>query len=147
MKIMNEGNKLIYERDYILKNGAYYPLLEISLKDNESKIEVLADTGCNGGLVLLKTQISDLNLGEKISEDQYEVCVADGHILGADVYKSTLKINEEEEEITILVINNDKILRIEEPSESFIVMGREYLDNFNVIFQGVEKKIYIYYPI
>ena len=135
---------MFFEKKYMEKNGKFTPLIEVIIENNESPIEVLVDTGCDVGLAMLTSQIEDIDLGEKISDEKYKISVADGHILGADVYKRTIELNGEKREISIFVIDHDKIIGVEEKIESLIALGREFLDHFSVLFKGKEKKLVFY---
>ncbi len=138
-----------HQKDYGVHKGikGVCPLLEILVGATGKPIIAYADTGCTGGLALLKTQIKNLQLGEKISEDPYKISVADGHQVGADIYKSTVSLNGVQQEVVIWVINPDNFWdNTEENKEPVFLLGRDFLDHFDVMFKGKDKRIEFFHP-
>ena len=95
---------------------------------------------------MLRSQAESLNLGEKINDDPYRVTVADGHIVGADVYATTVKVNGVEKVVEVYVVDPDNICGYNENKEGPALLGRGFLDNFDVLFEGKEKKIALFHP-
>jgi predicted aspartyl protease len=128
------------------KNGRFDPFLEIIIGSNKKPIIALADTGCTGGLALLKSQIEGLDLGRKITDDSFKVTVADGHQLGGDIYLSTIELDGEKRDVTIMVIDPDNIKGYVDEKDASILLGREFLDFFDVVFKGKKRTIAFYNP-
>lgn len=121
------------------------PLLEVIIGASQERIVVYADTGCTVGLSLLKRQIGNLDLGKKINDDPYEVSVADGHVVEADLYETSLSIDGVQKDIIVYVVNPEKY-KDGELKESIALLGRGFLDNFDVMFKGKDKKIELFEP-
>lgn len=121
------------------------PFLEIKIGSNKKSVIALADTGCTVGLKINLNQTSDLDLGEKISDDPHKFLVADGHKVEAEIYKSLIHIDGEEREIEIWVVNPQKIVGYED-KDGIILLGRGLMDNFDVMFKGKDGKIALYKP-
>jgi len=143
--------KPFHEKDYIERdNGRYYPILNIKCFCKDSKgisitltgdcFSALADTGCDTGIALSKDMVQGIDLGEKKTDVPIEIGVADGHIIAADVYEVTIQINGEKRTAELSVIDTEKILRLES-GDLFPCIGRNFLDNFDVMFKGSEKKL------
>jgi predicted aspartyl protease len=137
------SKKPFYESGYKNCDGCFRPIMKILCHFERSDVpfEVMADTGCDSGFVLLKDQVKDLELGERKNDNPIEIGVADGHIVGADMYIITVEVGQEKREITLLVVDPTNIIRQEEIEESVPVIGREFLDCFDVLFQGEKKKL------
>lgn len=141
--------KPFLEKEYTKKNG-FYPILDIICWVKDSKgslhalangsLRALADTGCDPGVSLSKDQVEDIDLGEKKNDDPIEIFVADGHVVGADVYDATVEINGEKKETELLVVDPTKIIRFEIKG-LFPLLGRGFLNKFDVLFKGEERKL------
>ena len=107
---------------------------------------MLADTGCSVGLAILNNQIGEIELGQKIDDDPYEIAVADGHVIEAEIYKTDLDLNGVTKPVIIYVLNPNKFKNETEEKEAVAYLGRGFLDNFNVIFKGQEKKVVFFHP-
>ena len=134
--------KPFHEKEYTKANEHFYPILDIIcwFKDSKGSLPVLADTGCDYGVSLSKNQVKGIDLGEKKNDDPLEIFVADGHIIGADVYEATVEINGEKRKVELCVIDPTNIIRSEIKS-LFPLLGRGFLDKFDVLFKGEERKI------
>lgn len=137
------SKKPFYENDYKDCNGCFRPIMKIlcHFEGSDVPFEAMADTGCDGGFVLLKDQIKDLKLSEKINDSPIEIGVADGHIVGVDAYIVAIEVNGEKRETTLFVVDPTNIIRQEKIEESIPVVGREFLDCFDVLFQGENRKL------
>lgn len=136
-----------HEKKYCSHKGikGVCPLLEIVIGSNKESVTAYADTGCTAGLSMLESQIQKLDLGEKISDDPYKVTVADGHVVEADIYKSTISLNGVQKEVEIWVVNPNRIVDHKD-KESIILLGRGFMDYFDVMFKGKEGKIALFHP-
>lgn len=134
--------KPFHEREYTKEGERFYPILDIicGVKDSRKSLRVLADTGCDAGISLLKDHVEGIDLGEKKNDFPLEIFVADGHVIGADWYDATVEINGEKKEIELYVIDPTEIIRSEIPS-LFPLLGRGFLDKFDVTFKGEQRKI------
>ena len=80
-----------------------------------------------------------MDLGEKISDDAYAVTVADGHEVGADIYKSTIEINGVKKEVEVCVVDPNNIKGRANIEDTCILLGRGFLDHFDVEFKGIKN--------
>ena len=117
--------------------------LECRIADNNYLFEALADTGCDTGFVLLKGQTKGMELGENRSDTPIRVCLADGHIVNAEVYIVTIKIGGKERIVELLVVD-PRVIGEETVEEFCPLIGRQFLDNFDVLFHGREKKLSLF---
>ena len=141
---MAEEGVPFYEQEYQQENSHFYPVIEISMgKTKKERIKVLVDTGCSAGIALFKEHIKKFNLdiGEKINDEPVPIGVADGHIIGADVYRAIVEINGEERTVEVVVIDPNILLGTEVHEEEIPLLGRDFLDNFDVLFKGKQKKV------
>lgn len=137
------SKKSFYEDDYKDCDGCFRPYMKIICHFAKSHIpfEVMADTGCDSGFVLLKGQVKDLELGEKTNDTPIEMGVGDGHVVGADSYIVEVEVGNERREIELLVVDPSNIIKEEKIEESIPVVGRELLNCFDVSFLGEKKRI------
>jgi len=78
-------------------------------------------------------------------EEPVQVLVADGHTINADLFKTTVKIDGMEREIEVVVIDPEEFFEIEEGEKNVEpLLGRGFLDEFEVLFKGPKKKIVFY---
>jgi predicted aspartyl protease len=138
------GSKPFHEEDYRKENSSLCPILDVLIGKTKKKVSAYVDTGCTSGISLFKEQIKDLNIGEKINEDPIPVLMADGHLIGADVYKSTAKIGKVKKDILIVAVDPEKILGSAPIEKMTPLLGRNFLDNFDVLFKGKDKKIALF---
>lgn len=140
---MIENENPFYERNYQQENLSFYPIIEVLVGKTKKKVKVLVDTGCSAGIALFKEYVRKFNLdiGQKINDEPIRVGVADGHIVGADVYKATVEVNGEERTVLVIVIDPSNILDIQTYEEELPLLGRDFIDNFDVLFKGKQKKI------
>ena len=112
---------------------------------NQGPIDAYADTGFTAGILLTKSYVEEkgLELGEKINEEPIPISVADGHLIDADSFKMTIKIDGIEKEIEVLVEDTKKFFKRGggKPHDVEPLLGRDFLDSFDVIFKGTERKI------
>ena len=139
---MKTEKKPFHEKKYSAVEGCFFPLLDVIcwVKDSKKDLSCLADTGCNPGVCLSKDHVTDIDLGEKINDEPVEIFVADGHVISADTYQAIVEIHGEKEEVELCVIDPTNIIRSEIASLCPI-LGRDFLDKFDVLFKGEEKKI------
>jgi hypothetical protein len=120
-------------------------MVEVVIGYKGLKLVVLVDTGCTPGICFLKDQVKDLdieeNLGVKMNEEVSSYVTADGNIVGGDDYYSWVQIKDEKQVVKITVIDPQKILGHEEPTSSTPLLGREFLDHYNLTFKGKEKRL------
>jgi len=107
---------------------------------------VLADTGCDVGLAIMTDQVGELDLGQKISDDPFDISVADGHVIKADVYKADINLTGVIKPAIIYVLNPSTFKNDTEEKEPIAYLGRGFLDNFNVVFKGKEQKVAFFHP-
>jgi predicted aspartyl protease len=146
--------KPFYEEHYQQLNENFYPMVNIQCWFGKKKVSLtaLADTGCDSGMVLLKNEVSllkekikGLELGEKINDEPIPVSVADGHIVGADAYIVNIELGEEQKKIDLLVIDSNNIIGETEKIDAILpLIGRNFLNNFDVLFKGKAKKLVIF---
>lgn len=153
---MSRNEKPFYEEPYQkCNNKMFYPILKVLCQFGKRKVSLkaLADTGCDSGIVFLKDEVKILKerfegfeLGEKINDLPIEISVANGHIVGADVYLLTIELGGEQIEIDLIIIDSDNIIRKEkgETEDVLPLIGRNFLNNFDVLFQGKEKKLVVF---
>lgn len=137
------SKKPFYESDYKNCGDCFRPTVKIICHFVNANIpfEAMADTGCDVGFALLKEQVKNLELGEKTNDIPIEIGVADGHIVGADSYVVQIEVHGDKRETTLLVIDPNTIIRQEEVEDSMPLIGREFLDCFDVYFLGEKKKL------
>lgn len=133
-----------YEVEYKEDEGSFCPILEIIVGKKKKKISAYADTGCSTGIFVFQEQIKDLDLGTKINDEPSPCIMADGHIIGADEYITTAYINGEKRIINVTVIDLTKDLGYVSPEKMMPVLGRNFLDTFDVLFKGKQKKIALF---
>lgn len=141
-------NNPFHESKYQLPKGSTRscPLVEVKIGASKNPITALTDTGCSVGLAIMNSQISGLDLGEKISDDPYEIAVADGHKIEADIYKADICLNGVKNTATIFVLNPDSFTDDTTDNQLIAYLGRDFLDNFDVLFKGKEQKVAFYNP-
>ena len=133
---MTARRKPFHEEDYRIENSSVCPILDVFVGKTEKKVPAYADTGCTSGISLFKDRIKDLEIGEKINEDPVRVLMADGHLIGANIYKSTAKIGDEKRNVLITVVDPTKVIGSVPIEEMTPLLGRNFLDNFDVLFEG-----------
>lgn len=134
----------IHEVEYKREDGEFCPLLEVVIGKSKKRILAYADTGCTSGISLLKGQIKDFDIGQKINDEPIPCIMADGHIIGADVYLSSIKIGTEKKDVAISVIDPSKVMGSTPVEKMTPLLGRDFLDSFDVLFKGKEKKIALF---
>ena len=139
---MKAEKKPFHQKEYTNVDGCYFPILDVIcwFKNSKKDFPCLADTGCNPGVCLSKDHVVGIDLGEKINDEPVEIFVADGHVIGADTYQAIVEIDGEKREIELCVIDPTNIIKFEITSLCPL-LGREFLDKFDVHFKGEEKKI------
>jgi len=155
---LSEDRKPFCEEEYLDCDRKRYPILNVLCRfwEKEVPLRALADTGCDSGIVLLKEEVQILKekivgfaLGEKINDEPIEISVADGHIVGADAYLVIIELGGEQREVDLLVVDSDNIIRKEteekkEKEDIFPLVGRNFLNHFDVLFKGKEKKLAVF---
>jgi len=131
-----------YEKEYLKGNGYYDPFLDIIIGNN--KFTLYADTGCNSGISISNEQAKKLDLGEKITQEPIDVKVADGHIISADIYILPIELNGLKRDVEICVIYPE--IKDFKPEEIPPLLGRDFLDHFDVLFKGKDRKIQFFEP-
>lgn len=131
------------EEDYREEGGCLGPILDILVGKNRKKILAYVDTGCSTGLYVFKDQIPDVDIGTKISDEPSPCIVADGHIIGGDEYISSIVVGEEEKIVQITVIDPETIIGTQK-AEMIPLLGRNFLDHYDVLFKGKAKKLALF---
>lgn len=152
-----DNNSPLYENDYEKRNKRLYPLVEIEFQCGKQRfpITTLADTGCDSGFVLfdyeldlLKKNYKEFEIGEKMNDEPVRFSVADGHIVEADVYYTFVELSGEKKPIEFTVIHANQIVgretEIETINEVLPLIGRNFLNHFDVMFKGKKQKIVIF---
>ena len=152
---MARKKKPLLEKDYTYnkERKKYKPLLEVWVGTQTSKKKVIAlvDTGCTTCVHLCKAYVEKMKLVfiKKMNRESLPFGVADGHTINGDKYKAICQINGEEKEIEVSVIDPEKFFREEEQPQIKMVeplLGRDLLDQYDVLFQGEKKKLIVYKP-
>lgn len=141
---MTADKKPFHEIDYIDEDGDLCPILVVAVGKDGKELPAYADTGCTAGIALFKEQIKDIDIGTKISDEPSRCIMADGHIIGADEYLATVSISGEKREVVISVIDSTKILGTVPVEKMTPLLGRDFLDHFDVIFKGKNKQIALF---
>lgn len=134
--------KPFHEKEYTKVKERFYPILDIIcwFKDSKQSFSALADTGCDTGISLSINQIEGIDLGEKINDEPIRISVADGHVIGADLYPIIVEIDGEKREVELCVIDPTEIIDFE-IAGLFPLLGRDFLGKFDVLFKGEKRKI------
>lgn len=137
-----------FETEYKEENGDFCPLVKVLIGEKKTPITAYADSGCTSGIFVFKDQVKDVDLGFKISDaDNPSVClVADGHKVGADEYISTIYLNGEHKEVNITVVDVDRKMGSASLGEMTPLLGRNFMDNYDVLFKGKEKRLAFFHP-
>lgn len=144
---LSKSGKPFHEVEYQKEeDGSFCPILKILVGKDKKEISAYADTGCTSGLSVFKEQIEDIDIGTKISDDNNPTpCImADGHVIGADEYLATVSIEGEEKEVNISVIDPNKDMGYVSFKAMTPLLGRDFLDKFDVLYKGEEKKIALF---
>lgn len=141
---MTPQKEPFHEVEYKEHDGSRCPILEIIIGKNKNKILAYADTGCTTGIFVFKEQIKDIDIGKKINDEPTPCIMADGHRIGADEYKTTACINGEKRIILVTVLDPTKKLGYVSPKKMLPLLGRNFLDTFDVLFKGKQKKIALF---
>lgn len=141
---MTPERKPFHEAEYKEEEGNLCPILELIVGKDKDKISAYADTGCTTGIFVFQEQIKDIDIGTKINDEPSPCIVADGHIIGADEYVTTACIDGEERLIVITVIDPTKLLGSVSTGKITPLLGRIFLDTFDVLFKGKQKKIALF---
>jgi hypothetical protein len=142
------AEKPFLETEYKNESGKLCPMVEVLIGERKVPILAYADSGCSTGIFILKGQFKDIDLGVKISDDEDPTpcIVADGHKVGADEYASTVYVDGERKEIIITVLDLERKLGSIPIEEMTPLLGRNFMDDYDVLFRGKEKKLVIFYP-
>lgn len=85
-----------------------------------------------------------LNLDNKINTDAEPATLADGKQIASDVYLCTLELSGKKEMVQVVVLDPKKRLDIKkeqvEPDDEPL-LGREFLDQFDTLFSGIDGKL------
>lgn len=119
-------------------------MVDVIIGYKGTKISALVDSGCTPGLCIFKDQIKDLDIGEKISDEVSHYVVADGDIIAGEEYVSWVQISGEKKVVTITVIDPANKIGHEEIGNMTPLLGRNFLDHYNVFLKGKEKKIELF---
>lgn len=141
---MTKAEKPFHEKEYKEENGILCPLLKVLIGENKKAIFAYADTGCTSGISMLKKQVKDIDMGEKINDEPSPCIMADGRMIGADDYLTKVSIGGEEKQVVVSVIDPSQILGSVSLEETTPLLGRNFLDAYNVLFKGKEKKIALF---
>ena len=137
-----------FETEYKQENGDFCPIVKVLIGEKRTPILAYADSGCTSGIFVFKDQVKDIDLGVKISdEDNPSSClVADGHKVGADEYVTTVYLNGERKEILITVVDIDRKMGSVPLEQMTPLLGRNFMDNYDVLFKGKEKRLAFFHP-
>lgn len=141
---MTNAEKPFLETEYKKEDGELCPILNVQVGKTKKPISVYADTGCTSGISMLKEQVKDIDMGEKINDEPSPCVLADGRIIGADEYLTTVTIDGEERQVVVSVVNPSKELGFVPLKEATPLLGRDFLDAYNVLFKGKEHKIALF---
>ena len=141
---MTKAEKPFHEKEYKKLDGISCPILKVLIGKNKKPVCAYADTGCTSGISMLKEQVKDIDIGEKINDEPSPCIMADGRMIGADHYLSRVSIGKEEKQVVISVVDSSKILGFVSLEETTPLLGRDFLDAYNVLFKGKEKKIALF---
>jgi hypothetical protein len=134
----------VHESKYREYEGCLCPILEITIGEKKKKILGYADTGCSTGVFLFKEQTQGIEMGARISDEPSRCIAADGHILAGEEYVTTADIGGESRLIVVTVVDPARILGHVQPSEMIPLVGRSFLDTFDVLFKGKKKEIALF---
>ncbi len=142
---MGSDKKPFHEEDY-RQDGCEElgPILDVLVGKSGKKTSVYVDTGCSFGIAFLKDQIKDYDIGEKINSEPVPVQMADGRLIGSDLYLSKVKICNDVREIVIASVDPKRILGLAPLEELIPLLGRNFIDNFDVVLKGKNKKIALF---
>ena len=143
---MSQSKKPFYREKYALCNGCLDPIVEIKLGKEKRKIKAYVDTGCSTGIFAFKEQVKDLDLGAQINDEPSPCIFADGRRIGANEYVTQISINEEERIIQITVLDPTIDMGKEEVGAMTPLLGRNFIDHYDVSFKGKEKVIEFFVP-
>lgn len=141
---MRSQREPFHEVEYKEEDGDICPILEITVGKNKEKICVYADTGCTTGISVFKEQIAGIDIGTKISDEPSPCIMADGHVIGAHEYQTIASIDGEEREMTVSVIDPTIDMGYVSIEKIQPLLGREFLDTFDVLFKGKQRKIALF---
>ena len=130
-----------HQEDYRKIENRFHPMVDVLIGNKGTKVPALVDTGCTAGIWILKDQIKDLDIGEKISDEVSRYMVADGDIIGGEEYVSWVQINGEKQVVIVTVINPQNKIGHEEDGNMTPLLGRNFLDHYNVTFKGKIHKL------
>jgi predicted aspartyl protease len=144
----------LLKKDYTYnkEKNKYTPFLEVLVgtKDSKKTIVALVDTGCDPCMSLCKSYIAERGLTfiQKMNKEPIPIGVADGHTINADSYKAICQINKEEKEIEVCVIDPETFFEEEEPEVGTVtpLLGRGILDEYDLLFEGKNKKFALFCP-
>jgi len=140
-----------YTRKYrdIDEKNKTAPLLDVFIgSKKKTKIAALADTGCAPFLMISKSFIEDsgLELKRMGDDDDYiRISVADGHSVNGYPYKGFCQVGGKEVEVEVCAVDTSHFFDDEKPDFPALI-GREFLDKYDVLFKGKDKKIVICHP-
>ncbi len=146
-------NEPFHSKPYTPLSGDLVPLLTISIDQLGSKLplEALADTGCSVGLSLTKEQVElyHIDLGKKLNTDSEPMEIADGTVVGCDLYKCVVELAGERKLVQVTVMDPSKKLQVveedkDEDYERFrriVLLGRDYMNHYDSNFLGHKKKL------
>lgn len=132
--------------DYEKREKRKDPVVTVRITAAGKTIPSYVDTGCSCGLSLTKKQMLKLglDLGTKINSDPEPAILADGSLVATDIYKVEVELAGEKKLVMVSVVDPDLKLEgedgLEEEDEETLV-GRDFLDHFDVLFSGLDKRI------
>lgn len=132
--------------DYRKEKGELCPIVEILIGKEKNKIYAYADTGCTTGIYVFKEQVEGIDLGIKTNDEPSPCLVADGHMVGADEFVSMAYVNGERKEIIITVVDLENKMGSISIKEMPPLLGRNFLDDYDVLFKGKDRKIALFHP-
>lgn len=132
-----------HSREYQQGRRTLDPIVEIKLPSGGVTVESYVDTGCSSGLVFTKGQVQRLGLSlpEKFNDEPEPIGLADGTNIGADFYCAEVELEGEKRPVFIVVLDPDMRLGRAEEADEMPLLGRGFIDHFDVLFSGIDKRL------
>lgn len=107
------------------------------------EMDAYVDSGCTVGLSLTKKQVSQLGLafGQKINSDPEPCTLADGNTVACDIYLCDIEVGGEKRTANVAVIDPTQRLENEDEVEDEALLGRAFMDYFDVTFSGIDRNL------
>jgi len=143
------ARKDFHSSEYVTRNGSSHPIVKLNVVSNSLSlpVEAYVDTGnTRAALVMTRLKVKELKLtlGENINSSPEPCYLADGAVIGADIYPCELELSGERRKRNLFVIDPNLQVKIEEKKprrQPEPLLGRPFLDDFDVTFSGIDKKL------